>query len=151
MVTSGLERHVTLNSRFTITGRQSSAMACAIGGQMHRIDAIDQWKGHRSNTAKCTRLNGLQVRETVHKVTDCCKARRTVSQKGSWNLRSSCSGLMAGLNKTGCRPRPERILQTIFPPSGIIENTRSTKSLKLQLDKETFRQPHRANLWCPAF
>jgi hypothetical protein len=129
VVTSGSECHVTLNPPFTISDRRSSAMACTTGGPMHRIDAIDRRRGHRSRTAKCTRLIGLQERETVHKLTDCCRVRRRVRQKGSSNLRSFCCGLMVGLNKTGCRPHPERILQTIFALRGIIENRRSTKSL----------------------
>lgn len=151
VVTSGPENHVTLNPLFTISDRGSSAMECTTGGPIHRIDTIDRRRGHRSRTAKCTRLNGLQERETVHKFTDCCRVRRRVCQKGSSNLRSFCCGLMVGLNKTGCRPHPDRILQTIFALSGITENRRSTKSLNPHSDKETSRQPHRANFWCPAF
>jgi len=151
VVTSGPENHVTLNSRFTISGRQSNAMACTIGGPMHRIDAIDQWKGHRSKSAKCTRLNGLQVRETVHKVTDCCRVRRSVRQKGSSNLRSFCWGLMAGLNKPSRRQRLPRFFQTIFTPPGLIESRTFTKAAHSLFPKGDVSTPHRANLWCPAF
>ena len=139
MVTSGSENHVTLKPRFTSSGRLSNAMACTIGGPMHRIDAIDQWNGHRSKSAKCTRLNCLQGRETVHKVTDCCRARRTVRQKGSSNLRSFCWGLMAGLNKPSRRHRPPKVFQTIFTPPELIESRTLRKLLIPYSPKETFR------------